>query len=409
MDDIILSRRKLLMGAGCIAATTMFSGIRIAFADAPVDQRFVFIILHGAMDGLNAIPPYGDKAYQDARNGIALPASAYTPLDNFFGAHKSFAGFTDMFRNGEAAAIQAVSTPYRERSHFDAQNVLESGGTQPHGLNDGWLNRALALYGPRTNALGLAVGQTIPLTLQGDIPVGTWAPSAQGLPDDALMISLNRLYQHDPLLHTALAQAVDVHDIADEAMSGSDVMLKKNGGGMRLQNRDAMSKTVTAVGKILSDPNGPRIATIELGGWDTHAQQGTEAGNLANNFAALDAGFSALKASLGEHWKKTVVLAATEFGRTVAQNGTGGTDHGTASCAFLLGGAINGGRVYSRWPGLDKTKLYQNRDLLPTTDLRQVAKAILSDHLGLPAADVDARIFPGSDAARAITGMIRPT
>jgi len=410
MDDIILSRRKLLMGAGCLAAGTAlsaFTGIRVSFADAPVDQRFIFIILRGAMDGLNAIPPYGDRSYVEARNGIALPNTAYTPLDNFFGAHNSFAAFTGMFKSGEAAAIQAVSTPYRERSHFDAQNVLECGATQPHGLNDGWLNRALSLYGPRTNSLGLAVGQTIPLTLQGDVAVGTWAPSAQGLPDDALLISLSRLYQHDPLLHSALAQAVDVHDIADESMTGADAMLKKKGGGMRLQNRDAMASTVTAVGKILSDPAGPRIATLELGGWDTHAQQGTDSGNLANNFAALDAGFGALKEALGPHWSKTVVLAATEFGRTVAQNGTGGTDHGTASCAFLLGGAINGGRVYSRWPGLDKTKLYQNRDLAPTTDLRQVAKAILTDHLGLPATDVETRVFPGSTNERGITGMIR--
>lgn len=405
LDKVIITRRQLLACAGGLAAGTMLGGIRVSFAAAPVEQRFIFFILRGAMDGLNAIPPYGDPAYQAARNGIALQAGAYTPLDNYFGAHKSFANFTSMFQQGEAAAVQAVSTPYRDRSHFDAQNVLESGGTQPHGLNDGWLNRALTLFGPRHDSLGLAVGQTIPLMLQGDTPVGTWAPSAQGLPDDTMLLALDKIYQRDPLLHTALSQAVDVHGIADDAMNGSGVLGK--GAGNNLKNKDAMQKTVESVGKILSDPQGPRIATIEMTGWDTHAQQGTDAGLLANNFAALDTGFGAMKESLGEHWKNTVVVAATEFGRTVAQNGTGGTDHGTASCVFLLGGAINGGKVYAQWPGLDKTQLYQNRDLRPTTDLRQIAKAVLTRHLGLPAADIEARVFPDSGSARSLDQIIR--
>jgi len=384
----------------------MFSGISVAFADAPVDDRFVFIILRGAMDGLNAIPPYGDASYQSARNGLALSNADYTPLDNFFGAHNNLANFTTMYKAGEAAPIQAVATPYRERSHFDAQNVLESGGVKAYQINDGWLNRALALYGSRGNDLGLAVGQTIPLTLQGKIAVGTWAPSAQGLPDDTLMLSLDKMYQHDALFHTALAQAVDVHNMANDDLGGKDAM-KKMGGGKNLQNKDAMAQTASAVGKILSDPHGPRIATIEIGGWDTHAQQGTNKGPLANNLAALDAGFGALKDSLGDHWKKTVVLAATEFGRTVAQNGTAGTDHGTASCAFLLGGAVNGGRVITQWPGLGGNNLYQNRDLAPTTDLRQVAKAVLTEHLHLNNIEVEKNVFPESAQLRPLEGIVR--
>ena len=405
MKDIHISRRKLLQGAGCVAACTLFSGIRVAFADAPVDERFIFVILRGAMDGLAAIPPYGDRSYQQARNGLALPTSAYTPLDNMFGAHNSLAAFTEMFKAGDAAAIQAVSTPYRERSHFDAQNMLESGGTGPHLINDGWLNRALALYGTQKDKLGLAVGQTIPLALQGGVPVGTWAPSTQGLPNETMLLALDKLYQHDMLFHTALSQAVDVHGIADEALDGTD--MKAAGGGKNLRNAGAMKSTVDAVGKILSDPKGPRLCTIELGGWDTHAQQGTEKGILANNLAALDAGFGAMKEAMGEHWNKTVVLAATEFGRTVAQNGTSGTDHGTASVVFLLGGGIQGGRVYGQWPGLDLTQLYQNRDLRPTTDLRQIAKAVLTEHLRLPAAQVEASVFPGSGNAPALEGIIR--
>jgi uncharacterized protein (DUF1501 family) len=407
IKDFIISRRKLLKGAGCLAAATMFSGINVAFADAPVDERFVFVILRGAMDGLNVIPPYGDRAYQSARNGIALGSADYTPLDNFFGAHNNLSSFAAMYRAGEAAPIQAVATPYRERSHFDAQNVLESGGMQPYEINNGWLNRALALYGSKGSDLGLAVGQTIPLTLQGKIAVSTWAPSAQGLPDDTLMLALDRMYQHDALLHTALSQAIDVHSIADGDLGGKEGMKKMGGGAKNLQNKDAMAQTASAVGKILSDPRGPRIATIEIGGWDTHAQQGTDKGPLANNLAALDAGFGALKESLGEHWKKTVVLAATEFGRTVAQNGTAGTDHGTASCAFLLGGAVNGGRVITQWPGLGGNNLYQNRDLAPTTDLRQVAKAVLTQHLHLNNIEVEKNVFPESAQLRPLEGIVR--
>ena len=404
MDDVLISRRGLLQGAGCLCAATAFSGIRVAFAAAPVEERFIFVILRGAMDGLAAIPPYGDRNYKAARNGIALPPSAYAPLDNFFGAHKSLENFTAMFKAGEAAAVQAVSTPYRERSHFDAQNILESGGVKAHDLHDGWLNRALAVYGVQATSLGLAVGQTAPLALQGSVPVGTWAPSAEGMPNDTMLLALDRLYQKDALFHAALAQAVGVHSIADSAVDASGM---RGGGPRGMQNKEAMNRTVTAVGKILSDPKGPRIATVEMGGWDTHAQQGLDQGALANNLAALDAGFGAIKAALGPHWSKTVVLVATEFGRTVAQNGTNGTDHGTASCALLLGGAVRGGRVYGQWPGLDKTQLYENRDLNPTTDLRQIAKAVLAQHLRLPQRDIDNAIFPGSANLRPLEGIVR--
>lgn len=397
-----LSRRKLLQGASLLAAYTMMPGIKVSLAAAPVEERFIFVILRGAMDGLAAIPPYGDRDYRDARGGLALPASSYTQLDDFFAAHNSLANFAQSFQSGEAAVIHAVSTSYRERSHFDAQNMLECGAASPHGMRDGWMNRALSLYGARKTSLGLAVGQTIPLALQGNVPVGTWAPSADGLPPETLLLSLEKLYRKDPLFHTALAQAVDVHGIADEAAGGMGAIKGRKG----LQNKEAVKKTVAAVGKILSDASGPRIATIEIGGWDTHAQQGTERGQLANLLAALDAGLGTLKSSLGPHWDKTVILAATEFGRTVAQNGTNGSDHGTASCAFLVGGRVHGGKVYGQWPGLSKREQFEGRDLRPTTDLRQVTKAILRDHLGIDDGSIDSRVFPDSDDARAIDGLI---
>ncbi len=405
-----ISRRRVLQGFGVLTAGTMFSGIRVAFASAPVDTRFIFVILRGAMDGLNVIPPYGDGSYIEARDGLALKPADYTPLDNFYGAHNNLANFTAMFKAKEAIALQAAATPYRMRSHFDGQNVLESGGLEPHELPTGWLNRALALYGQNGNRgddkLGLAVGQSIPLSLQGKVEVATWAPDVFGMPSDTMLILLDKMYKKDRLFEQALGEAVNVHNIADQALGGPDAM-KKMGNGGNLQNKDAMQKTAEAVGKILSDPKGPRIATMEINGWDTHFNQGTKYGPLANNIAALDSGFGALKESLGENWPKTVILAATEFGRTVRQNGTAGTDHGTASAAFLLGGAVNGGWVVAKWPGLGGNNLYQNRDLAPTMDLRQAAKAVLVEHLHLDPAEVEKHVFPQSAQFRPLEGLMK--
>lgn len=393
-----LSRRLLLQGLCGLALLPVCGGMRVSFAAGTGDARFVFIILRGAMDGLAAVAPYGDKYYTGARGSMALPASALTRLDDFYGLHKNFTSFGSLYNAGEAAIVHAVATPYRERSHFDAQNVLECGAARPHGARDGWLNRTLAVMHSTSKTPGLAVGQTIPLALQGDVNVSSYSPSGDGLPPDALLIALQGMYSGDAAFASALSQAVGIHTIADD-----DGMGKIKGG----RGKQAMEQTIRAVGKIIADPAGPRIATIEIGGWDTHAQQGTENGALANNFATLDAAFGTLKEALGPLWAQTVVLAATEFGRTVAGNGTGGTDHGTASCALLAGGRVNGGRVYAQWPGLDTAQLYQNRDLRPTTDLRQVAKAVLRDHIGISAGDIERDIFAGSGDLRAIDGLIR--
>lgn len=400
--DTTCDRRTVLQSLLGIAAFSALGGMRVSFAAGTGNARFIFIILRGAMDGLAAVPPYGDRAYASARGAISLPSSAYQKIDNFYGLHNSFSAFHSLYTSDEAAIIHAVATPYRERSHFDAQNVLESGATRPHGLRDGWLNRALDILRPAGDTPGLAVGHTIPLALQGTVAVGSWSPSTDGLPPETLLIALQQLYAGDALLESALSQAVGIHAIADDATDG----MRMRGNG-NLRNRQVMSDTVKAVGKILSDPKGPRIATLEIGGWDTHAQQGTESGALANNFAALDEAFSALKQSMGSLWSQTVVLAATEFGRTVSVNGTGGTDHGTASCALMAGGAVNGGRVLGTWPGLDVTQQFQNRDLRPTTDLRQIAKSVLQDHLHLPVGDVERHIFPDSVNLRPVAGLIK--
>ena len=425
MKNIIIPRRKFLSAAGLLTGAALLPNISVAFADAPVEQRFIFYILRGAMDGLSAIPPYGDKNYAASRNGIDLPPAAYTPLNDFFAAHRNLAAFAEMFKNGDAAAIHAVSTPYRDRSHFDAQNVLESGAAQPNRLQDGWLNRTLGLYHARPDGFALSVGQAVPLALQGTYPVSTWAPSAQGLPDSQMLLAYDKLYQNDMLFHTAFVEAVDVHGIAKAAMGGAtglpeggrdysvdgvklDPQKFSGGDDIKLvPNKATMSLTMRAVGKIMADPKGPRIATIEQCGWDTHSEQGTDHGMFAIHIDSLNAAFEGLKESLGGQWKNTVILAATEFGRTVAQNGTGGTDHGTASCAFLLGGAVNGGKVYGDWPGLDKTQQQDGRDLRATTDLRAVAKTILRDHLGLPLKDIERDVFAQCPEVKPLDGLIK--
>ncbi|MDE1151731.1 MAG: DUF1501 domain-containing protein [Micavibrio sp.] len=425
MKDILLSRRQLLGAASGLAGALLLPGVKVSFANMPTEKRFIFYILRGAMDGLSAIPAYGDKNYVTNRNGLALPQSAYTPLDGFFATHRNLAAFADMFKAGDAAAIHAVCTPYRDRSHFDAQNVLESGGVQPNRIHDGWLNRTLALYGTKKDGFALAVGQSVPLALQGAMPVSTWAPSAQGLPDSQMLLAFDKLYQHDMLFHTAFVEAVDIHGIAKTAMGGNtglpegsrdysvdgvklDPQKFSGGDDIKLvPNKATMGLTMRAVGKIMAAADGPRIATIEQAGWDTHSEQGTDHGMFAIHIDSLNAAFAGLKESLGEQWKNTVILAATEFGRTVAQNGTGGTDHGTASCAFLLGGAVNGGKIYGEWPGLDKTQQLDGRDLRPTTDLRAIGKTVLKDHLGLPLTDINRDIFAGSDDIHPYEGLIR--
>ncbi len=422
MKNIRISRRRALQGAGLLAAAgvLMPGGFKVAFADAPVEQRFVLYILRGAADGLSLIPPYGDKDYKAERGALALPKNLYTPLDDFYGASRDMPAFIKMFQEGEAAAVQAVASPYRNRSHFDAQNVLETGLAAPAKVHEGWLNRVLALYGARRDGIGLAFGQAVPLVAQGKMPVFCWAPSEQGLPEQGLLTSLRAIYADDPLFQEALTGAIGVHGMLNTAENAAMPVEKEKDATLikspaefassselkMVPNKIAVHNAMNSIGSLLSNPKGPRIATIDQGGWDTHILQGTDTGMLPFNASLLDTAFESLKASLGEHWKNTIIMVATEFGRTVAPNGTIGTDHGTASCVLLAGGALNGGKVYGDWPGLAKDKQFKNRDLNPTTDMRSIAKAILSEHLGFAEKDTDG-VFPDSADVQPLEGIIK--
>lgn len=409
-------RRKLLKGAAAAALMSM-PGIlasRVSLAGAAAgDARFVFVLLRGALDGLAAVPPVGDSHYRALRGDLALDGlPGLVSLDDLFALHPAMTFMAEQWRARRLTVVHATATPYRERSHFDAQDVLESGFTLPHASQSGWLNRSLEAMplaaAAKPRQAGVALGAGIPLVMRGANDVASWSPSLLPQLEDDTLQRLSDLYAGDALLSRRLADALAAGDLAGE-MSGDMAQDMKGavaaataGRGLALQ----LSQTATTAAGFLKQPDGPRVAVFETTGWDTHANQGTEQGRLALRLGTLDAGLRALCTGLGSVWDRTVVMVATEFGRTAATNGTRGTDHGTGAAAFLLGGAVKGGRVVADWPGLSSAALFEGRDLKPTTDLRSVAKSVLRDHLAIDAKFIDSQVFPGSAAAPYIHGLV---
>ncbi|MDJ0940278.1 MAG: DUF1501 domain-containing protein [Woeseiaceae bacterium] len=393
-----MKRRDFLKRAGAGMAVAAMPGLSLARTDT--DARFVLVILRGAVDGLAMCAPYGDRNYAGLRGELALDGSSLGKLDGIFGLHPAFKTLHQSYEQREALVVHAVASPYRERSHFDGQDVLENGGANVGRLRDGWLNRALVpLGGSLGNETAIAMAQNTPLVLRGDASVTSWAPSQ--LPDtsDSTIDRLADLYADDEFFAIRLQQALKSQSIADSVDGMNEQRRRPNDAQFV---RTMMSSTAN----FLKADDGPRIAVVEAGGWDTHANQGAATGQLANRFTALDAGLDELKRQLGDAWSNTVVAVVTEFGRTARVNGTRGTDHGTATAAVLVGGAINGGKVVSDWPGLRNGDLYEGRDLAATTDLRSVFKTILTEHLDVDAAYVEREVFPDSSSARALDGLI---
>ena len=386
------TRRSVLAGGATLTLLAPFG--RLARAAANADSRFVLVILRGGLDGLAAVPPYAEPAYAQLRGALALPkpgaADGVLDLDGTFGLHPAFANLHAMYREREALVLHAAATPYRERSHFDAQKVLEAGSTAPSASGGGWLNRALAALDSAGGARGaVALADSVPLVLRGDIAVTSWAPSQLPETDEDTLARVRRLYEAaDPALAESLNGALEARAIAGDA------------AGERMGGRggQAVAPLASAAARFLSSADGPRIAVLDVGGWDTHANQGAAQGPLAQRLRALDAGLQTLKTELGNHWSETTVLVVTEFGRTVAINGTRGTDHGTAGCAFLVGGAVAGGRVVADWPGLSARDLHEGRDLRATTDLRALFKAVLHERFGVSESALARTVFPASDA-----------
>jgi uncharacterized protein (DUF1501 family) len=394
------SRRSLLLGGASFAAWAYLP--KFARAADGRDPRLVVVILRGALDGLATVAPVGDPDYAGLHGSIALAPDgphAALMLDSFFALHPAMPEFARMYREKHAAIIHAVATPYRDRSHFDGQDVLESGFAGPGRVQSGWLNRALEAL-PRGDRVttALAIGPTTPLVLRGAAPTVGWAPVALPQAADDTAMRLVELYSHrDPALASALSQGLQL----DKSAQGDDMKPKPgtNGAGaMRLVARGAA--------KLMAADDGPRIAALAFDGWDTHANEGGPVGRLAQLLSGLDGALAEFEQGLGERWRDTVIVVATEFGRTAHINGTEGTDHGTGTVALLAGGAIKGGRVISDWPGLKPANLYQARDLAPTTDLRAALKGVLHDHLGLGERALAENVFPDSTQVKAMKGLV---
>jgi uncharacterized protein (DUF1501 family) len=381
-----IDRRTFLTLA---AATGAFAlAPRIAFAaGAQTDRRFIFIIQRGAADGLEALVPIGDPDYIRARPTIVQDPANLTKLDAMFALHPALTETAKMYQAGEVLFAHAIATPYRDRSHFDGQNVMESGGAAPYAVRDGWMNRLAGLL-PKTRTPPTSFTESVPMALRGANRVTSYTPSKLPMARDDLMSRVELLYQYDPQLQSLWAAALEARGIASA--------------------NDISDKSAATIGKLaatfLKKLDGPRIAMIETNGWDTHNLQARRSIQL---LSGLDAMLASLRDNLGPVWSQTVVLIATEFGRTVAGNGTGGTDHGTASLAMIAGGGVNGGRVLSDWPGLKSGALYENRDLKPTGSLDALIAGLSAEAFALEPARVAATLFPDGLKNKPLEGLIR--
>jgi len=406
------TRRDMLIASGALFAWAYAP--KLARAEGR-DPRLLAVVLRGALDGLGMVAPVGDPDWVKLRaeKGLALGGKPpAVPLDSFFALNPAMPNLARLYRAQQATIVHATATPYRERSHFDGQDVLESGLARPGRTESGWLNRALAsLEGdgridPR-GSRAFAVGPVTPLIVRGPAPVMSWVPQRLLPASEDTQARLLDLYRHTDvkLAHAlegrrdllAMARAAGIDPVKapeDEAAAGI----------ARLRQYFADVAATTA--KYLARPDGPRVGAVGLVGWDTHINEGATGGQLANLLGALDATIPAFEANIGTAWNDTVIAIVTEFGRTARINGTDGTDHGTGTVAVLLGGALKGGRVIADWPGLKEADLYEGRDLKSTTDLRAVLKGVLKDHLRVDERALAAAVFPGSDEVKPMEGLV---
>jgi uncharacterized protein (DUF1501 family) len=407
----MIDRRTLLRGLGILgcsaAAHPLMTTVTLAGADggAPLgDHRLVVIILRGAMDGLDVLRPVGERAFAGYRPTLAAGESL--DLDGFFGMHLGLSGLHPLWQSGELAFVQATSTPYRDkRSHFDGQDLLEA-GTSPDlpsaHLRDGWLNRMLQSVPGLQSETAFAVGRQEMRIMRGSAPVMDWSPdTAVNLSPQAQLL-LEQVYHDDPLFMAAAAEAMMLSDLdLGDEMGGLATGGEEMGSMMLAETpavpvlRGARLGEADRVADYAAERlrGATRIAAFSLTGWDTHKGQGKGFGRA---LAQLERAILRLKSGLGpEIWGKTTVLAMTEFGRTVAENGTGGTDHGTAGAMLVAGGAIRGGKVYGQWPGLEEADLFERRDLMPTSDVRAWAAHAMRGLYGFDRGLLQDKVFPG--------------
>jgi uncharacterized protein (DUF1501 family) len=405
------SRREALIGAGSLFAWSQMP--RLARAEGR-DPRLLVIVLRGALDGLGAVAPVGDPDWIGLRGDRALVLDGKTPalpLDGFFALNPAMPNLHRLYKAQQATIVHATATPYRERSHFDGQDVLESGIARPGAVDTGWLNRALVelasdgqvdLRGSRA----LGVGAVTPLVVRGKAPVMSWVPQQLLAASDDTQARLLDLYQHtDPKLAVALQARMRLASLGGAGrMDAQQPGELPEFGIARL--RAYVAETAGTAARFLARPDGPRVGAAGFVGWDTHINEGAASGQLANLLGALDGALAAIETSMGDAWRETVVAVVTEFGRTARINGTNGTDHGTGTVALLVGGALRGGRVIADWPGLKQAQLYEDRDLKPTTDLRAVLKGLLRDHLRVEERVLASSVFPDSAGIAPTSGLV---
>jgi uncharacterized protein (DUF1501 family) len=406
------SRREALLGAGALFAWSQMP--RLARAEGR-DPRMLVIVLRGALDGLGAVAPVGDPDWIGLRGDKALVLDGKRPalpLDGFFALNPAMPNLHRLYKAQQATIVHATATPYRERSHFDGQDVLESGIARPGAIDTGWLNRALVslasdgqvdLRGGRA----LGVGSVTPLVVRGRAPVLSWVPQKL-LPASAdTQARLMDLYQHtDSRLAVALEARIRLAALGPAGVSDGampDIELAPPGIA---RVRAYFAEAAGQAARFLAKPDGPRVGAVGFVGWDTHINEGAASGQLANLLGALDGALAAVETNMGAAWRETVVSVITEFGRTARINGTDGTDHGTGTVAFLAGGALRGGRVVADWPGLKPAQLYEERDLKPTIDLRAVLKGLLRDHLRVEERVLASTVFPDSAEVAPTAGLV---
>jgi uncharacterized protein (DUF1501 family) len=379
-----MDRRGFLCAASALLAVP-----RVVFAEVETERRFIFIIQRGAADGLDTVVPRAEPAYGTLRGALAIDASSALELNSDFALHPALGELHKLYTAGQATFFHAVASPYRDRSHFDGQNVLETGGNGPYQLKNGWMNRLVGML-PRSGKAAIAFAPTVPMALRGPVEVASYAPSTLPQASDDLLLRVEQLYAGDAQLHALWSSAREARGMAG-GMSGAG-------------NRQDAAALGRMAASFLSRADGPRIAMIETNGWDTHSGQ---EGRLRAQLRGLDTLIGALHEGLGAAWASTVVMVATEFGRTAAANGTGGTDHGTAAVAMLVGGPVHGGRIVTDWPGLRPADLLDGRDLRPTMALDALFTAVAAETFRLDPGQVVRSLFPSMTRARAMEALLR--
>jgi len=384
-----------------MAGTSMAFGGKASLAKRE-NPRLIVIILRGALDGLSTIAPIGDPDFVRARRFQSQQAqtliNSYVPSGDF-AFHPALSHFHSLCQSGQGLVYHATASPYRERSHFDGQDLLESGLSRPQPSETGWLNRLCSQIAPNHNVpiTGLGIGNNAPLIMRGPAAIMGWAPSGLDPADDDLSNRLLRLYaQSDPDMAKALQEGAKTAALAMEKQ-------KTGGGPSDPQTMLAMSE---GAARLMREPQGPLVCALGFEGWDTHSQEETR---LARLLKGLDTSLAAFQSGLGPIWNETIIMVVTEFGRTVALNGTQGTDHGTASLCLMAGGRLRpkpANPVYGDWLGLSTNNLYEGRDLYPTTDLRALFMGVVEAQYGLDAPLMTKTLFPGAEGIRPLNHFL---